>query len=77
MRIGTDGTQTATYVAGISGTTLSGATQPVVVKSNGQLGVAPAASAKTHAAKALSAADGRRMMAEIERLKAKVRMLGG
>ena len=77
VRIGTDGTQTATYIAGISTTPLSGATQPVVVKSNGQLGVAPAASAKTHAAKALSVADGRRMMAEIERLKARVQKLGG
>ena len=77
IRIGTDGTQTATYIAGISGTALSGATQPVVVKSNGQLGVAPAASAKAHAAKPLSAADGRRMMAEIERLKARVQKLGG
>ena len=38
IRIGTDGTQTATYIAGISGTTLGGATQPVMVKSNGQFG---------------------------------------
>ena len=43
IRIGTDDKQTATYIAGISGTTLGGAAQPVVVKSNGQLGTAPAA----------------------------------
>ena len=72
MRIGTDGTQTATYIAGISATPLGGTTQPVVVKSNGQLGTAPAAAAKASAAEPLSAADGRRMMAEIERLKARV-----
>ena len=47
IRIGTDGTQTATYISGISGTALSGATQPVVVKSNGQLGTAPLASPST------------------------------
>ncbi|MFI5351585.1 MAG: tail fiber domain-containing protein [Candidatus Binatales bacterium] len=38
IRIGTSGTQTATYVAGISGTTVTGS--DVVVSSIGQLGVA-------------------------------------
>jgi hypothetical protein len=38
-RIGTVGTQTATFIAGISGTALSGTA--VVVSSSGQLGVAP------------------------------------
>src|SRR5262249_12568272 len=36
IRIGTEGTQTATYIAGISGVTVSG--QPVVVDSSGHLG---------------------------------------
>jgi hypothetical protein len=38
IRIGTVGTQTATFIAGISGTAVTGAA--VVVNSNGQLGVA-------------------------------------
>ena len=38
IRIGTQGTQTETFIAGISGTAVSGTT--VVVDSNGQLGVA-------------------------------------
>ena len=39
IRIGTIGTQTATFIAGISGTAVTGAA--VVVGANGQLGVAP------------------------------------
>jgi hypothetical protein len=39
IRIGTDGTQTATFIAGIYGTTL-GSGMPVVVNSNGRLGYA-------------------------------------
>ena len=39
IRIGTQGTQTATFIAGISGTTVSGSA--VTVNSNGRLGVAP------------------------------------
>jgi hypothetical protein len=39
IRIGIDGFQTATFIAGISGTAVSGTI--VVVDSNGQLGVAP------------------------------------
>jgi trimeric autotransporter adhesin len=39
IRIGTVGTQNATYVAGISGVAVTGT--PVAVSSNGQLGVAP------------------------------------
>ena len=38
IRIGTQGTQSATFIAGISGTTVSGA--DVVVSSTGQLGIA-------------------------------------
>jgi hypothetical protein len=40
IRLGTQGTQTRTFIAGISGTTLSGS--PVVVTSEGQLGVTSA-----------------------------------
>ena len=61
IRIGT-GAQTATFIAGISGTPLGGVTQPVVVNSNGKLGVAPAA-----AAGRLGVAEGRRLMAAIKR----------
>src|SRR5262249_30757384 len=39
IRIGTQGTQTATYVAGINGAAVTG--RPVFVNSNGQLGVPP------------------------------------
>src|SRR6266436_3201417 len=39
IRIGTVGTQTATYIAGISGTAISGI--PVKINSSGQLGVPP------------------------------------
>ena len=39
IRIGTAGTQTATFIAGITGTAVTGAA--VVVDANGQLGVAP------------------------------------
>jgi hypothetical protein len=39
IRIGTQGTQTATYIAGVSGVAVTG--RPVFVNSNGQLGVPP------------------------------------
>jgi trimeric autotransporter adhesin len=71
-RIGTQGTQTRAFMAGISATSIPGPTQAVVVNSAGQLGTATAAKAAP-----LSLADGRRLMAEIERLRAKVRNLGG
>jgi len=67
IRIGNSNKQTTAFIAGISGTTLGGATQPVVVKSNGQLGVVPAASAKASAAKPLSAAAGRRLLVTVKR----------
>ena len=69
IRIGTDATQTATFIAGISGTTLGGATQPVVVKSNGKLGTAPAASAST----ASLAATVERLQRQVERLRKQVK----
>ncbi len=76
IRIGTKGDQTRTFIAGISGKTIDGTAQPVLVNDKGQLGTASAAKAQV-APEPLSAADGRRMMAEIERLKARVRGLGG
>jgi hypothetical protein len=39
VRIGTQGTQTATYIAGVSGVAVTG--RPVFINSNGQLGVPP------------------------------------
>jgi hypothetical protein len=42
IRIGTAGTQTATFIAGINGVAVAGT--PVVVSASGQLGVAPAGS---------------------------------
>jgi hypothetical protein len=38
IRIGTQGTQTKTFLAGVSGATTGGTASPVVVDSNGQLG---------------------------------------
>ena len=40
IRIGQKGTQTATFIAGISGVTVSGTPAPVVIDGNGQLGTA-------------------------------------
>jgi hypothetical protein len=76
IRIGTKGTQQRAFIAGVSGKTIPGPTQRVVVNAQGQLGTATAAKVSA-GPKPLSAADGRRMMAEIGRLKAKVRRLGG
>ena len=72
IRIGTNGTQTATDIAGISGTPLGGAAQPVVVKSNGQLGTAPAASAST----ASLAATVERLQRQVDRLRQQVQRGG-
>ena len=68
IRIGTNGTQTATFIAGIRRTTLGGA-KPVVVNSNGQLGVAPAGSAST----ASLAATVERLQRQVERLREQVK----
>jgi hypothetical protein len=46
IRIGTKSTQTKTFIAGISGTTVSGA--DVIVSSNGQLGVATSSARYKH-----------------------------
>jgi hypothetical protein len=43
IRIGTKGTQTGAFLAGVSGKSISGTTQPVLVNGQGQLGTAAAA----------------------------------
>jgi hypothetical protein len=75
IRIGNPSKQTATFIAGITGTNVGGTAQPVVVNSNGKLGTAPAPSAG-----GLSAAEGewllatvKRQQRQIERLRARVR----
>ena len=57
-RIGTQGTQTRAFMAGITGTSIPGPTQAVVVNSSGQLGTATAAK---------SAADLGQLMDTVER----------
>ncbi len=57
MRIGTNGQQTATFIAAISGTTPSGPTEPVIINAAGKLGTASATKAA-----GLSAAAGRRLL---------------
>jgi hypothetical protein len=44
--LGVSPTQTRAFIAGISGKTVSGPTQPVLVNAQGQLGTASAAAAK-------------------------------
>jgi hypothetical protein len=73
MRIGTKGDQTRTYIAGISGRTVSGTGAPVVVNAQGQLGTA---AAKTAASKAATDRRFARMEAEVKRLERQNRRLG-
>src|SRR5919201_1978456 len=65
--IGNPNRQARAFIAGINGTTLGGAAQPVLVKPNGQLGTASTAAAKASASKPLSAAVGRRLLATVQR----------
>ena len=74
-RIGTQGTQTRAFMAGIASTSIPGPTQVVRVNSAGQLGTATAAKAAP-----LSASDGERLLdllkrqqRQIERLRAQVK----
>ena len=76
IRIGTKGTQNRTFIAGISGRTVNGTGQPVVVNKQGQLGTASSASAKMSAAKPLSAAAGRRLLATEKRQQRQIRRQG-
>jgi hypothetical protein len=64
IRIGTKGDQIRAFIAGISGRTVSGTAQPVVVNAQGQLGTASAAKSATAP---LSAADARQLMDTVER----------
>jgi trimeric autotransporter adhesin len=45
IRVGTTGTQTAAFIAGVSGKSIPGPAQPVLVNDQGQLGTASAVSA--------------------------------
>src|SRR5205085_4063246 len=68
IRIGTAGTQTAAFLAGISGTSIPGPTQPVVVNASGQLGTAASSSPSLNGeSQPLSAAAGRRVLAALKR----------
>jgi hypothetical protein len=73
IRIGTDGAQNRAFLAGISGTALTGAAKPVLVKANGQLGTV--SSAKPAASKTATDRRFARMEAEMKRLQGKVRRL--
>jgi type IV secretory pathway TrbF-like protein len=71
MRIGTKGNQRKTFLAGVTGTTVSGTAQPVVVNSHGQLGTASAAAK----ASAKTASGDRKLRAKVSRLQRAVRQL--
>jgi hypothetical protein len=69
IRIGTKGTQKKAFLAGVSGKSISGASQPVLINGQGQLGTAAAASAKANGgSQPLSAVAGTRLLAEVNRL---------
>jgi hypothetical protein len=74
IRIGTSGTQRRTFLAGVSGTTLTGSAQPVLVKANGQLGTA-SASAKSNLSEPLSATVGR-LVSTVKRQQRQIRRQG-
>jgi hypothetical protein len=66
-RIGTPGTQTKAFLAGVTGVSIPGPTQTVVINANGQLGTAASATpALNRQSQPLSAADGRRLLAELK-----------
>ena len=68
IRIGTQGTHTAAFLAGVSGVTIPGPTKTVVVNAGGQLGTAPPGTAA-------SLSQVRRQQAQIDQLKAEVAQL--
>jgi hypothetical protein len=73
IRIG-GANQTATFIAGISGTTVSGPAQQVVINAAGKLGTASAASQPLSAAEAKwLLATVKRQQRQIERLRREVR----
>jgi hypothetical protein len=76
IRIGTSGTQKRTFLAGVSGTTLTGSAQPVLVKADGQLGTATSAvRPASEGAVARLKAQNRRENEEITTLKREVAKL--
>jgi hypothetical protein len=70
IRIGT-ANQTRAFMAGVSGTTLGGSTQQVVVRSNGQLGTAPTASLSETVDRLI--AQLKRQQRQIDRLRERVK----
>jgi hypothetical protein len=74
IRIGNNDRQTATFIGGISGTSLSGAAQPVVVSQNGKLGTANV-SAGASAKSTVSARKFSRLQAQVKALRHEVSQL--
>ena len=70
IRIGTKGDQIRTFIAGISGRTVSGTAQPVVVNAQGQLGTASAAARRSTASLEATV---ERLQRQVERLREQVK----
>ena len=70
IRIGTQGTQTRAFMAGITDTSIPGPTEAVVVNADGQLGTATAAKAAP-----LSSADGERLLQLVKRQQRQIERL--
>src|SRR5216110_3455068 len=79
IRIGTSGTQTAAFLAGVSGTSIPGPTEPVLVNSAGQLGTASLSPRKGSSSEAAGGAHlravVRRQQRDLGRLSREVRRL--
>ena len=73
IRIGTNGTQKRAFLAGVSGRSIPGPAQPVLVNGKGQLGTA--SSRSDASPKLLSAAAGRRLLDEVRRQRRQIRRL--
>jgi hypothetical protein len=71
IRIGTEGTQKKAFLAGVSGKTVKGTAQPVLVNGQGQLGTAAAVSAKA----TVSARKFSRLRAQVRTLRHEVSQL--
>jgi hypothetical protein len=74
IRIGTLGTQTAAFLAGVSGVTIPGPTKTVVINASGQLGIAPAGTAVSTTPDK-TAGRARHQQHEIDQLKREVAQL--
>jgi hypothetical protein len=70
IRIGSAAKHTATFIAGINGSTLGTAAQPVVVNASGKLGVAPAS-----VGGGLSADQGEWLLATVKRQQRQIERL--